>query len=42
MKEKSNIVSPVLHLQHHYELLKVEYEYEKEQLRRNSSVSRRR
>lgn len=36
MKEKSNIVPPVLHLQHHYELLKAEYEYEK-----NSSVSRR-
>ena len=32
MKEKSNIVSPILYLQHHYELLKAEYEYEKEKL----------
>ena len=38
MKEKSNIVSPVLHLQHHYELLKAEYEYEKEQFRQQTEV----
>ena len=38
MKEKSNIVSPVLYLQHHYELLKAEYEYEKEQFRQQTEV----
>ena len=30
-KEGTQIKSPVLYLQHHYELLKLEYEYEKEQ-----------
>ena len=38
MKEKPNIVSPVLYLQHHYELLKAEYEYEKEQFRQQTEV----
>ena len=38
MKEKSNIVSPILYLQHHYELLKAEYEYEKEQFRQQTEV----
>lgn len=38
MVEKSgNIVSPVLRLQQQYELLKAEYEYEKEQYKQQTT-----
>lgn len=36
--DKSRITSPVLYLQHQYELLKMEYEYEKEQFRQQTEV----
>lgn len=37
-KEKTTIKSPVLYLQHQYDLLKTEYEYEKEQFRQQTEV----
>ena len=37
-KEGTQIKSPVLYLQHHYELLKLEYEYEKEQFQQQTEV----
>ncbi|WP_300727928.1 AAA domain-containing protein [uncultured Bacteroides sp.] len=38
MKENPNIKSPVLYLQHQYELLKMEYEYEKEQFKQQTEL----
>ena len=37
-KEGIQIKSPVLYLQHHYELLKLEYEYEKEQFQQQTEL----
>ena len=37
-KEGTQIKSPVLYLQHHYELLKLEYEYEKEQFQQQTEL----
>lgn len=37
-KEGTPIKSPVLYLQHHYELLKLEYEYEKEQFQQQTEL----
>ncbi len=37
-KEGTQIKSPVLYLQHHYELLKLEYEYEKEQFQQQTEA----
>ena len=37
-KESSNIKSPILYLQHQYDLLKTEYEYEKEQFQQQTEV----
>ena len=37
-KEGTQIKSPVLYLQHHYELLKLEYEYEKEEFKRQTET----
>ena len=37
-KEGTLIKSPVLYLQHHYELLKLEYEYEKEQFQQQTEL----
>lgn len=38
MKENPNIKSPVLYLQHQYELLQLEYEYEKEQFKQQTEL----
>lgn len=38
MNEKSTIISPVLYLQRQYDLLKEEYEYEKEQFKQQTEV----
>lgn len=38
MKEESTIHSPALYLQHQYELLKLEYEYEKEQFKQQTEL----
>ena len=38
MKETGKIVSPILQLQKQYELLKAEYEYEKEQFKQQTEV----
>lgn len=38
MKEKSTILSPVLYLQKHYELLQAEYEYEKKQFEQQTEL----
>jgi len=38
MREDSCIKSPVLYLQHQYELLQVEYEYEKEQFKQQTEL----
>lgn len=38
MKEKSTMHSPILHLQRQYDLLRLEYEYEKEQFKRQTEL----
>ena len=38
MKETTSIHSPILYLQHQYELLKMEYEYEKEQFKQQTEL----
>ena len=38
MKEQSTIHSPILYLQHQYDLLRMEYEYEKEQFRQQTEL----
>ena len=38
MKENTNIKSPVLYLQHLYELLRIEYDYEKEQFKQQTEL----
>ena len=38
MKETTSISSPVLYLQHQYELLQLEYEYEKEQFKQQTEL----
>lgn len=38
MKDNSNIQSPILYLQHQYDLLKMEYEYEKDQFRQQTEL----
>lgn len=38
MKENTTIKSPILYLQHQYELLQMEYEYEKEQFKQQTEL----
>lgn len=38
MKENTSIKSPILYLQHQYELLQLEYEYEKEQFKQQTEL----
>lgn len=38
MREDPCIKSPVLYLQHQYELLQIEYEYEKEQFKQQTEL----
>lgn len=38
MKENTTIKSPILYLQHQYELLQLEYEYEKEQFKQQTEL----
>lgn len=38
MKENTTIKSPILYLQHQYELLQIEYEYEKEQFKQQTEL----
>ena len=38
MREDPCITSPVLYLQHQYELLQIEYEYEKEQFKQQTEL----
>lgn len=40
MKENTTIKSPILYLQHQYELLQMEYEYEKEQFKQQTELMR--
>lgn len=40
MKENTSIKSPILYLQHQYELLQLEYEYEKEQFKQQTELMR--